>query len=110
MSKERRIMRERNRIMSRISPERSIVRISMSNKHFYSDVTDISGRTITSASSISENDIKPNMIGAEKIGNRMCEKIRSAGITHLVLDKCGKKYHGVVAKFADTLRKGGLEL
>jgi large subunit ribosomal protein L18 len=43
------------------------------------------------------------------VGQRMAERARAAGYTHVVFDRAGYRYHGRVKAVADGARKGGLE-
>ncbi|HEX5387254.1 MAG TPA: 50S ribosomal protein L18 [Gemmatimonadales bacterium] len=53
--------------------------------------------------------------GASKVargkatGKRLAEKARAAGITRVVFDRAGYRYHGRVQAVADGAREGGLE-
>ena len=42
------------------------------------------------------------------MGKQIAEKAAAAGITSVVFDRAGRRYHGVVKSFADAARAGGL--
>ena len=75
-------------------------------------IDDIAGHTLAAASSIEpevralEGDKKAR--GA-KVGQLIAERAKKAGITKVVFDRGGYKYHGRVAALADAAREGGLE-
>ena len=46
---------------------------------------------------------------AGKIGEKIGEQAKEAGIKEAVFDRGGFKYHGRVKALADGLRKGGLK-
>jgi large subunit ribosomal protein L18 len=43
------------------------------------------------------------------VGKRLAEKAKEAGITKVVFDRAGYRYHGRVKALADGAREGGLE-
>ena len=45
----------------------------------------------------------------EPVGEELAKKAIAAGITKIVFDRGGHKYHGRVKAFAEGLRKGGLQ-
>ena len=63
------------------------------------------------AISTNEKDLKsilPNLSGSEKIGSLLGKRIKDAGIDSVVFDRAGRKYHGCVKAFAESVRKEGL--
>ena len=76
-------------------------------------IDDVAGKTIIALSTDSA-DFPKDMYGgnskaAEKLGGMAAEKAKAAGITTVVFDKGGRKYHGRVKALADAARKGGLK-
>ena len=51
---------------------------------------------------------KKNQEAAEQLATKICETAQKAAISTVVFDRNGKKYHGVVKRFADKSREGGL--
>ena len=47
---------------------------------------------------------------AKKVGELLAKTAKDAGITAVVFDRGGNKYHGRVAAVADGAREGGLQL
>ena len=47
---------------------------------------------------------------AKQVGQAVAERVKAAGITSVVFDRGGFKYHGRVAAVADGARAAGLEL
>lgn len=77
-------------------------------------IDDESGRTIFAASSLekdlpapAENSGKRGI--SEVVGRRMAERAKAAGITKVVFDRNGFRYHGRVKALAEGARAGGLE-
>ena len=87
--------------------------VHRSSRHMHVQIIDdIAGRTLAAASSIAaevravEGDKKAR--GA-KVGELIAERAKKAGITKVVFDRGGYKYHGRVAALAEAAREGGLE-
>lgn len=87
--------------------------VHRSSRHMHVQIIDdIAGRTLAAASSIEaevravEGDKKAR--GA-KVGELIAERAQKAGITKVVFDRGGYKYHGRVAALAEAAREGGLE-
>ncbi|HHX58651.1 MAG TPA: 50S ribosomal protein L18 [Candidatus Moranbacteria bacterium] len=71
-------------------------------------IDDEAGKTLVSAQS-SETGMKDfDLKAAEKLGAILAEKTKKAGITEIVFDRSGYKYHGKVKALAEGMRKGGI--
>jgi len=85
-----------------------------SNKHIYVQVIDdLSGRTIASASTMEADrrgGATATVDAAKQVGQAVAERVKAAGISAVVFDRGGFKYHGRVAAVADGARAAGLEL
>ena len=84
-----------------------------SSKHLYAQVIDdTSGRTIASASTM-EADVRSGSTAtvdaAKSVGKRVGERAKAAGVSAVVFDRDGFRYHGRVAGAADGAREAGLE-
>lgn len=87
-----------------------------SNKNIYSQIiNDEIGHTLASASTLNlefENNeqglFKRNKNFARKIGQCLAELAKKLGITEVVFDRNGYKYHGIVKELANGARDGGL--
>ena len=88
--------------------ERPRLVIFRSLKHIYAQlVDDVSQRTLMTVTD-SGAEGKKTAKSAE-VGKRIAEKAKAAGITKVVFDRGGYKYHGRVKAVADGAREGGLE-
>jgi large subunit ribosomal protein L18 len=83
--------------------------------HIYAQVIDdLSGKTLVSASSI-DGETKKNLKGggnvaaAKIIGKAIAERAKTAGVSKVVFDRGGYKYHGRVKALADAAREAGLK-
>jgi large subunit ribosomal protein L18 len=108
----RRHRRVRKKVMG--TAERPRLAVFRSNKHIYVQaIDDLAGRTVASASTM-ETDVRggatATVAAAKEVGKRVGERAKQAGITTVVFDRGGFKYHGRIAAIADGAREAGLEL
>ncbi|KJV56818.1 50S ribosomal protein L18 [Orientia tsutsugamushi] len=117
-SKDRFIIRK-NRVRAKIAklsgggyPRLSVFK---SNRHIYAQVIENIGsnksNTIAAASTL-DRDIftelkyyKCNIQYAKKVGQLLAERANNKGITSVVFDRGGYKYHGVIKALADGARE-----
>ncbi|CAI7989696.1 50S ribosomal protein L18 [Geodia barretti] len=87
--------------------ERPRLSVYRSLNHVYAQVIDDSqGVTLTSASSLKDDKNKVNV--AELVGSLLSERAKEKGVSQVVFDRGGYRYHGRVKALADAARKGGL--
>lgn len=88
--------------------------VTRSNRNMFAQVVnDQVGHTLVSASTLEAefSASKQNKTdAARRVGELIAERAKEAGITTVVFDRGGNKYHGRVAAVADGARNGGLEL
>jgi large subunit ribosomal protein L18 len=109
--------RVHTRVRTRVSgtPERPRLCVYRSLGHIYVQVIDDStGKTLASASSVDGETKKSlkgggNIAAAKVIGKTVAERAKSAGISKVVFDRGGYKYHGRVKALADAAREAGLQ-
>ena len=94
--------------------ERPRLCVFRSLKHIYAQVVDDErGVTLVAASS-ADGEIKQNGDGKNKtavsasVGSLVASRAKESGITSVVFDRGGYKYHGRVRALADAAREGGL--
>lgn len=82
-----------------------------SNKHIYVQVIDdLAGKTIASASTGDADLGAANTVeGAAKVGAAVAERAAAAGVSAVVFDRGGFKFHGKVKALADGAREKGLQ-
>jgi large subunit ribosomal protein L18 len=77
------------------------------------DVTNrITSKTLFSSSTLSLRNGAANLrnkVNAQIVAMDLGKKAFDAGVTQIVFDRSGYKYHGIVANIADTLRSCKLE-
>ena len=110
--RKRRHVRLRKRITG--TPSRPSGVVTRSSRHMVAQVVDdTTGRTLASASTL-EADVraaKADKTGkASVVGKLVAERAKKAGVSEVVFDRGGNKYHGRVAAVADGAREGGLSL
>lgn len=101
----------RKRVMGQA--ERPRMSVFRSARHIYVQVIDdTAGRTITAASTREpglELSARGNKDAATAVGKLIATRAKEAGISKVVFDRNGFRYHGRVAALADAAREGGLE-
>jgi large subunit ribosomal protein L18 len=103
----KRHLRVRNKVSG--TPERPRLVVFRSLKHIYAQlVDDTIQRTIATVSDLGLEQGKKAERAAE-VGKLIAERAKSAGITRVVFDRAGYRYHGRIKAVADGARKGGLE-
>jgi len=119
----RRISRDehRRRIHRRVrqtvsgTPERPRLSVYRSLTHLYAQVIDdTTGRTLISASSNDKESRKQlkgggNVAAAKIVGKTVAERARLKGISQVVFDRGGYRYHGRVKALAEAAREAGLK-
>ena len=114
------------RIRSKVSgtAERPRMAVSFTNAHIYVQfIDDVAGKTLAAASTRAKGATeKPgaNVSSAKSIGKLAAEAAKAKGITQVVFDRGGERYHwsegkdgkrvlGKVAALADAAREAGLK-
>jgi large subunit ribosomal protein L18 len=113
--REARIRRHR-RVRKKIrgTPERPRLSVFRSARHVYAQVIDdVHGQTLATAST-TESGLRTGRGGtvdaAKAVGKLVGERAKAAGISSVVFDRGGFKFHGRVAGLAAGAREAGLEL
>lgn len=93
--------------------ERPRLAVYRSLNHVYAQVIDdLAGTTIVSASTRDKDasiEKTGNAAAAAAVGTKLAQKAKAKGITKVVFDRGGFRYHGRVKSLADAARKEGLE-
>ncbi len=109
---QKRRWRVRKKVIGTV--ERPRLSLHLSNKHIYAQaINDESGTTLAFVSSLGKDvrsqNLKANNAGAAALGKLFGEKAKEAGVSKVVFDRNGRKYHGCVKTFADAAREAGLD-
>ena len=105
----RRVTGQRKRIAG--APDRPRLAVYKSLNHIYAQVIDdLAGRTLASASSRDASlALAKTGNAAAAVGAALAEKAKGAGVSTVVFDRAGFRYHGRIKALADAARKGGLK-
>jgi large subunit ribosomal protein L18 len=103
----KRHQRVRNKVSG--TEERPRLVVFRSLKHIYAQlVNDTISKTLLTVSDLSIEQGK-KAERATEVGRLLAEKAKAAGISRVVFDRAGYRYHGRIKAVADGARKGGLE-
>lgn len=95
------------------SQERPRLSVYRSNTSIYAQIIDdTQGVTLVSASTRMKDFADPNgskMDDSTAVGKAIAVKALAKGITKVVFDRNGFKYHGRIKALADGAREGGLQ-
>lgn len=109
------------RVRARVSGTSECPRLNVfrSNQHTYAQVIDdTSGHTLAAASTLEpsiRNDFKPEQNGhrrvqeATEVGKLVAERAKEKGVSKVVFDRGGYKFHGRVQAVAEAARESGLQ-
>jgi large subunit ribosomal protein L18 len=95
------------------SGSRPRLAVFRSLNHIYAQVIDdASGKTLAAASTV-EKELRgakqTKTDEAKIVGRLVAERAKAAGVSHVVFDRAGFRYHGRVRSLADAAREAGLE-
>ena len=111
-ARKRRHFRVRKKVTGTADRPRLVV--SRSARHLFVQIVDDSiGETIVSASTMEDalrkDSSSDKSAKARIVGKEVADRAKAKGITSVVFDRGGNKYHGRVAALADAARAAGLE-
>jgi large subunit ribosomal protein L18 len=117
VSKNDQRVKRHNRLRKKVigTGDRPRLQIFRSLHHTYAFVVDdAKGHTIVAASTREKGvadglESRTNIEAAGKVGRTIAEKAKAAGVSAVVFDTSGHKYHGRVAALAAAAREAGLE-
>ncbi|HEY0944137.1 MAG TPA: 50S ribosomal protein L18 [Opitutaceae bacterium] len=110
------LQKRRWRIRKKIqgTAERPRLCVRFTTKHIYAQaINDDAGSTLvflgTLDPELRQKKLAANLAGAKALGTAFAAKAQAAGISSVVFDRAGARYHGKVKTFADAAREGGLK-
>jgi len=110
-ARARRAFRVRKKVSGTAQRPRLVV--SRSSRHLFVQViNDELGKTIAYASTMEADfrtDKADKSAKAKAIGALIASRAKDAGVSTVVFDRAGNKYHGRIAAVADGARENGLE-
>ena len=110
-ARARRAFRVRKKVAGTATRPRLVV--SRSSRHLFVQVIDdTQGKTLAYASTM-ESDLRADKgdktAKSKAVGALIASRAKAAGVTTVVFDRAGNKYHGRIAAVADSARENGLE-
>jgi large subunit ribosomal protein L18 len=110
-ARARRAFRVRKKVAGTASRPRLVV--SRSSRHLFVQVIDdAQGKTLAYASTM-ETDLRADKgdktAKSKAVGALIASRAKAVGVTTVVFDRAGNKYHGRIAAVADSARENGLE-
>ena len=111
-ARRRRHYRVRKKVVGTAARPRLVV--SRSSRHLVAQVIDDAiGQTLVSASTM-EADLRKDSSSdksakARVVGELVAKRAKEKGISTVVFDRGGSKYHGRIAALADAARENGLD-
>jgi len=110
-ARARRAFRVRKKVAGTASRPRLVV--SRSSRHLFVQVIDdTQGKTLAYASTM-ETDLRADKgdktAKSKAVGALIASRAKAAGVSSVVFDRAGNKYHGRIAAVADSARENGLE-
>lgn len=110
-ARHRRHKRLRRKVAGTV--ERPRMSVFRSNKHIAVQIiNDADGTTMVSASTLEapiRDGATGNSAAAAQVGALIAERAKAAGVSAVVFDRGGNRYHGRIAALADAAREAGLE-
>ena len=110
-ARARRAFRVRKKVAGTATRPRLVV--SRSSRHLFVQVIDdTQGKTIAYASTM-ETDLRAEKgdktAKSKAVGALIASRAKAVGVSTVVFDRAGNKYHGRIAAVADSARENGLE-
>ena len=109
---QKRRLRVRNKLR-KMANGRLRLSVHRSNKNISAQlIDDLKGHTVAAAST-QEKDLGVvgvnNIDAAAKVGAKLAERAKAAGVEECYFDRGGFLYHGKIKALADAAREGGLK-
>ena len=109
--KEQRALRHK-RLRQRIkgTAARPRMAICVSNKHIYVQFIDDDAMTTLAATSTLKTEKACNLESAKLVGEQAAKVAKEKGVSLVVVDRGGKKFHGCVKQLVDSAVAAGLKI
>jgi large subunit ribosomal protein L18 len=107
----RRHFRVRKKVVG--SAERPRLVVSRSTRHLFAQIVDDSKQITLASASTMEADLRQDSGDktkkARKVGQLLADRAKAKGISAVVFDRGGNRFHGRVAALAEGARENGLD-
>ncbi len=106
--------RRRFRIRKKVSgtPERPRLVVNRSLRNIEAQIIDdVAGHSVVGLSTLSKEFERsgPPVEQGRALGKLLAAKAQEKGVDHVVFDRAGLRYHGIVRAVAEGAREGGLK-
>ena len=117
LTKKERLKRRHLRVRKKVAgtPERPRLAVRKSLKHLYAVVIDDSSpagsKTLCSYTTATKANVGKHFANIEQaavLGATVGNDLKAKGITHIVFDRGGYRYHGTVKSLAEAIREAGV--
>ena len=104
----------RIRVVLTGTQQRPRLNVFRSLQHIYVQVIDDASGITLAAASTNEPSVRDSLTGtkterARTVGTTIAQRAKDKGISAVVFDRGGYKYHGRIKALADAAREGGLD-
>ncbi|HTB50599.1 MAG TPA: 50S ribosomal protein L18 [Solirubrobacteraceae bacterium] len=112
ITKEARRLKRRRRVRAKVSGTAARPRVSVfrSNRGLSAQLVDDQSARTLAAVHWYESDLR-KLAGADRTkraGELLAERAKAAGVSEVVFDRGGYRYHGHVRAFAEAIREAGI--
>ena len=111
VSRSRRHSRVRKKVVG--TAERPRLVVFRSTRHVEAQIVDDTAGTTLASASTMEADVRASegdkTAKASTVGKLLGDRAKAAGVSKVVFDRGGYRYHGRIAAVADGAREAGLE-
>ncbi|MFM8842419.1 MAG: 50S ribosomal protein L18 [Actinomycetota bacterium] len=111
VARVRRHFRVRKKVVG--SSERPRLVVSRSTRHLFAQIVDDSKQITLASASTMETDLRQDSGDktkkARKVGQLLADRAKAKGISAVVFDRGGNRFHGRVAALAEGARENGLD-
>ena len=93
--------------------------VNRTNTHIYASVISADGARVLATASTVEAEVRNrlasiqgkggNVSAAKRVGERIAQRARAAGIEQVAFDRAGFRYHGRFKALAEAAREAGLK-
>ena len=104
----------RIRVVLTGTQQRPRLNVFRSLQHIYAQLIDDASGITLAAASTNEPSVRDSLTGtkterARAVGTTIAQRAKDKGISAVVFDRGGYKYHGRIKALADAAREGGLD-
>jgi len=111
VARARRHFRVRKKVTGTALRPRLVV--SRSTRHVFAQIVDDSTGTTLASASTMESDLRTltgdKTAKSRRVGELVADRAKSVGVSSVVFDRAGNRYHGRLAALAEGARENGLD-